>query len=135
MHSNDVMSHLLIHPKGELERKREMKRMPVLVPSWAVSELSNNEHLLLHKKIVEDLLPLWGMGVEVLSVRNSADKYLHRDAKALQQLHITLEHGTLPDYYSIPYQNGRSEAFEGNCLGNGSVVCQRTQSHDAPQRV
>mgnify|MGYP002621838283 FL=1 len=80
-----------------MEEKREMKRMPVLIPSWVVSDLSKSEHYLLHKKIIEDLLPLWGMGAEVLYIGDSIDKYLHRDAEALQQLHITLEHGTLPD--------------------------------------
>ena len=95
--NENVMSHLLIHQKGELEGKREMKHMPVLIPSWVVSELSMSEHYLLHKKIIEDLLPLWGMGAEVLYIGDSVNKYLHRDTEALQQLHITLEHGMLPD--------------------------------------
>ena len=57
----------------------------------------NGEHNLLQKKIVEDFLSLFGMGAEVLYIGDSTDKYLHRDTEALQQLHITLEHGTLPD--------------------------------------
>ena len=40
---------------------------------------------------------MFGMGAEVLYIGDTTDKYLHRDTEALQQLHITLEHGKLPD--------------------------------------
>lgn len=83
--------------KEELERKRAMERIPVTLPSGVTLELSTGEHNLLQKKIVEDFLSLFGMGAEVLYIGDSTDKYLHRDTEALQQLHITLEHGTLPD--------------------------------------
>jgi type II restriction enzyme len=83
--------------KEELERKRAMERIPVTLPSGVTLELSTGEHNLLQKKIVEDFLPLFGMGAEVLYIGDSTDKYLNRDTEALQQLHITLEHGTLPD--------------------------------------
>ena len=83
--------------KEELERKRAMDRIPVTLSSGVTLELSTGEHNLLQKKIVEDFLSLFGMGAEVLYIGDSTDKYLHRDSEALQQLHITLEHGTLPD--------------------------------------
>ena len=83
--------------KEELERIRAIERIPVTLPSGVTLELSTGEHNLLQKKIVEDFLSLFGMGAEVLYIGDSTDKYLHRDTEALQQLHITLEHGTLPD--------------------------------------
>lgn len=83
--------------KEELERKLAMERIPVTLPSGVTLELTTGEHNLLQKKIVEDFLSLFGMGAEVLYIGDSTDKYLHRDTEALQQLHITLEHGTLPD--------------------------------------
>lgn len=88
-----------IHQKAkeELERKRAMKRIPVTLPSGVTLDLSTGEHNLLQKKVIEDFLSIYGMGAEVLYIGDSIDKYLHRDAEALQQLHITLEHGTLPD--------------------------------------
>ena len=95
--NEDAIAHMLIHPKGENQCKRDLKRMPVFIPSWVVSDLSMSENYLLHKKIIEDLLPLWGMGAEVLYIGDSTNKYLHRDTETLQQLHIALEHGTLPD--------------------------------------
>ncbi|MBR1411035.1 MAG: hypothetical protein IJ580_08060 [Prevotella sp.] len=83
--------------KEELEKKRAMERIPVTLPSGVVLELSSGEHNLLQKKIVEDFLSAYGMGAEVLYLGDSTNKYLHRIDKTLQQLHITLEHGTLPD--------------------------------------
>ena len=83
--------------KEELARKRAMDRIPVTLPQGVTFELSTGEHNLLQKKIVEDFLSVFGMGAEVLYIGDSADKYLHRDKEALQQLHITLEHGALPD--------------------------------------
>lgn len=83
--------------REEFERKRAMERIPVTLPSGVTLELSTGEHNLLQKKIIEDFLPLWGMGAEVLYIGDSTNKYLHRDAEALQELHITLEHDKLPD--------------------------------------
>ena len=83
--------------KEELEQKRAMERIPVRLPSGVTLELSTGEHNLLQKKIIEDFLPLWGMGAEVLYIGDSTDKYLLRNVEALQALGITLEHGELPD--------------------------------------
>ena len=83
--------------KEELKRKRAMERIPVTLPSGVILELSTGEHNLLQKKIVEDFLSIYGMEAEVLYIGDSIEKYLHRDIEALQQLHITLEHGKLPD--------------------------------------
>lgn len=90
-----VEIHLKV--KKELEKKRAMERIPVTLPSGVRLELSTGEHNLLQKKIVEDFLSVYGMGAKVLYIGDSIDKYLHRDAETLQQLHITLEHDTLPD--------------------------------------
>lgn len=93
--ANFVDIHL--KAKEELERKRAMERIPVTLPSGVILELSSGEHNLLQKKIVEDFLSVYGMGAEILYIGDSTNKFLHRKDEALQQLHITLEHGTLPD--------------------------------------
>ncbi len=95
--NRNTLSSLIYHPKGGQCQRRNSKPMPVILPSQVISKLSTGEHNLLQKKIVEDFLSLFGMGAEVLYIGDSTDKYLHRDTEALQQLHITLEHGTLPD--------------------------------------
>ena len=111
--------------KEELERKRAMERIPVTLPSGVTLELSTGEHNLLQKKIVEDFLSLFGMGAEVLYIGDSTDKYLHRDTEALQQLHITLEHGTLPDI--VAYSREKNllfliEAYHSSNPMNGERV-------------
>lgn len=111
--------------KEELERKRAMERIPVTLPSGVTLELSTGEHNLLQKKIVEDFLSLFGMGAEVLYIGDSIDKYLHRDTEALQQLHITLEHGTLPDI--VAYSSEKNllfliEAYHSSNPMNGERV-------------
>lgn len=90
--------------KEELARKRAMERIPVTLPSGLTLELSTGEHNLLQKKIVEDFLSLFGMGAEVFYIGDSSDKYLHRDTEALQQLHISLEHGKLPDIVAYSHE-------------------------------
>ena len=90
--------------KAEMERKRAMERIPVTLPSGVKLELSTGEHNLLQKKIVEDFLSLFGMGAEVLYLGDTTNKYLHRDVDALQQLHITLEHGELPDVVAYSHK-------------------------------
>lgn len=90
--------------KEELARKRAIERIPVTLPSGLTLELSTGEHNLLQKKIVEDFLSLFGMGAEVLYIGDSSDKYLHRDTEALQQLHISLEHGKLPDIVAYSHE-------------------------------
>lgn len=103
---NQLFKFIEIHLKAkeELERKRAMERIPVILPSGVTLELSTGEHNLLQKKIVEDFLSVYGMGAEVLYIGDSIDKFLHRDAEALQHLHITLEHGTLPDIVAYSHE-------------------------------
>lgn len=84
--------------KEELERKRTLERIPVTLPSGIMLDLSSGEHNLLQKKIVELFLPLFGMGVQVLYIGDTANKYLLRDDETLDSLHFfALEHEELPD--------------------------------------
>lgn len=98
-----------IKAKEELQRKRALGCIPVTLPSGVTLEFSTGEHNLLQKKIVEEFLPVYGMGAQVLYIGDSVDKYLHRDTEALQQLHITLEHGTLPDV--VAYSSEKNLLF------------------------
>lgn len=90
--------------REEMERRRALERIPVTLPSGLTLELSTGEHNLIQKKIIEDFLPTWGMGAEVLYVGDTTDKYLHRNAEALKALNITLEHGELPDIVAFSRQ-------------------------------
>ena len=95
--NQNALSTLIYQPKSGQCQRKDSKPMPVILPSQVIQKLFTGEHNLLQKKIVEDFLSLFGMGAEVLYIGDSTDKYLHRDTETLQQLHITLEHGKLPD--------------------------------------
>lgn len=84
--------------KEELERKRDLEKIPVKLPSGTNLLLSAGEHNVLQKHIVEDFLPRFGMGAEVLYIGDTSDKYLYKNEKVLEQIRFfTLEHEELPD--------------------------------------
>ncbi len=80
-----------------LDRSRDIIKIPILIQGKTF-EFSNGEHNLLQKAIIEDFLPLYGYGAEVLYVGDTADKYLHLDQARLDTLgFFKLDHGELPD--------------------------------------
>ena len=82
----------------ELERKRNLEKIPVKLPSGVELELSAGEHNVLQKCIVEDFLTRFGMGAEVLYIGDTSDKFLYRNDAILNQIgFFTLEHEELPD--------------------------------------
>ena len=84
--------------KEELERKRDLEKIPVTLPSGVELELSAGEHNILQKHIVESFLPRFGMGAEVLYIGDTSDKFLYMNKEALSQIgFFTLEHEELPD--------------------------------------
>lgn len=84
--------------KEELERKRDLEKIPVKLPSGTNLLLSAGEHNVLQKHIVEDFLSRFGMGAEVLYMGDTSDKYLYKNEEVLVQIgFFTLEHEELPD--------------------------------------
>lgn len=84
--------------KEELERKRNMEKIPVKLPSGFELELSAGEHNILQKHIIEDFLPRFGMGAEVLYIGDTSDKFLYMNKERLEQIgFFALKHDELPD--------------------------------------
>lgn len=82
----------------ELERKRNLQKLPVKLPSGLSLTLSQGEHNTLQKLIVEDFLPRFGMGAEVLYLGDTSNKRLHVDQRTLDAIgFFPLEHDELPD--------------------------------------
>ncbi len=80
-----------------LDRTRDIVKIPILIEGKTM-EFSNGEHNLLQKAIIEEFLPLYGYGAEVLYVGDTADKYLHLEQAKLDSLgFFKLDHGELPD--------------------------------------
>lgn len=93
--------------RDELERKRQLERIPVRLPSGEALALSAGEHNELQRQIIESFLPLFGFGAQVLYVGDTTDKFLYRADDALQRLgFFTLEHDELPDV--VAYSEGKN---------------------------
>lgn len=97
---NIVSSELSgIETIGEkLKRAREINKIPVELPSGKKLDFSLGEHNDLQKAIIEEFLPRYGYGAEVLYVGDTSDKYLHLDTERLKEINFfELSHEELPD--------------------------------------
>jgi len=82
----------------KLKRQREIQRVKVTLPSGGKLEFSAGEHNDLQKAIIEDFLPRYGFGAEVLYVGDTSDKYLHLETEKLEELNFfEISHEELPD--------------------------------------
>ncbi len=84
--------------KDILARKRNLAKIDVKLPSGTELNFTPGEHNELQKQIIENFLPLFGYGAEILYVGDTADKFLHIDRAALESLcFFELKRGELPD--------------------------------------
>ncbi|MDO4949617.1 MAG: BsuBI/PstI family type II restriction endonuclease [Bacteroidales bacterium] len=84
--------------KEELERRRNLQKVPVTLPDGKTINLTYGEHNELQKAIIESFLPIYGFGAKVLYVGDTADKFLYLERESLERLNFfVLEHEELPD--------------------------------------
>ncbi|MFL1013606.1 BsuBI/PstI family type II restriction endonuclease [Flavisericum labens] len=82
----------------KLKRQREIQKVKVSLPSGGKLEFSAGEHNDLQKAIIEDFLPRYGFGAEVLYVGDTSNKYLHLETGKLEELNFfEISHEELPD--------------------------------------
>lgn len=82
----------------KLKRQREIQKVSVSLPSGGKLDFSPGEHNDLQKAIIEDFLPRYGYGADVLYVGDTADKYLHLEKEKLEKLNFfEISHDELPD--------------------------------------
>jgi BsuBI/PstI restriction endonuclease domain/BsuBI/PstI restriction endonuclease HTH domain len=81
-----------------LKRKRNITKIPVVLPGNKRLELSQGAHNQLQREIIEEFLPRYGNGCEVLYIGDTTNKYLVREDKKLLGLgFFELSHDSLPD--------------------------------------
>jgi hypothetical protein len=81
-----------------LARKRNLDLIPVMLPGNKAIVLSLGEHNDLQKAIVEEFLPRYGHGCEVLYIGDTSNKSLHLELDILKKLKFfELSHDELPD--------------------------------------
>lgn len=84
--------------KDLLARNRNIKKVPARLPDNLIIELTAGQHNLLQKQIIEEFLPRFGQGCQLLYVGDTADKLLFLEKKALENLNFfELSHDELPD--------------------------------------
>lgn len=82
----------------KLKRERELKKVKVTLPSGGKIQFSAGKHNDLQKAIIEDFLPRYGFGADVLYVGDTSDKYLYLEEKKLEDLNFfQISHEELPD--------------------------------------
>jgi type II restriction enzyme len=86
------------HLSQKLKRERQISKVEVTLPSGGQLTFSAGEHNDLQKAIIEDFLPRYGFGAEVLYVGDTADKYLYLEKDKLEKLNFfEISHEELPD--------------------------------------
>ena len=89
----------------QLSGKRDLSLIPVSFPSGKTSEFSPGKHNELQKAVIEEFLPRYGYGAEVLYVGDTANKFLHLEKERLEALQFfELSYGELPDIVAYSEQ-------------------------------
>lgn len=91
--------------KGKMRQRREVNRIEVITPSGQTLRFGAGAHNLLQKAIVEQFLPVFGYGAELLYVGDAAKKHLFHKEESLHRLgFFGLGHGELPDIIAYSRQ-------------------------------
>jgi hypothetical protein len=88
----------------KLSFSRNISLIPVTFPSGKQIEFTQGKHNELQKAVIEEFLPRYGYGSEVLYVGDTADKFLYIEREKLADLNFfELAHEELPDIvaYSV----------------------------------
>ena len=70
----------------KLKRQREIRKVSVTLSAGGQLSFSAGEHNVLQKAIIEELLPRYGYGAEVLYVGDTSDKYLYLEKEKLEAI-------------------------------------------------
>jgi len=90
-----------------LKRKRDLPKVRVNLSTGHILDFSQGGHNQLQREIIEEFLPRFGYGCEVLYVGDAADKYLLRQDDKLRGLgFFELTHDSLPDV--VAYQSEKN---------------------------
>lgn len=98
----DKTLHEFISDKGRLIEKYDKKKkkgfLPLVLPGGKSIKLSPGKHNELQIKIIDELMPRFCSGSEVVYVGDTAKKLLHVDKQLLKKLNIPItQHEKLPD--------------------------------------
>lgn len=82
----------------KLQRDRTIQKVVVTLPFGGELTFSTGLHNDLQKSIIEEFLPRYGHGAEVLYVGDTSDKYLYLEKEKLKKINFfEISHEELPD--------------------------------------
>lgn len=91
---------------NQLRQQRELARLPIVIHGREVV-FSPGEHNQIQKAVIEQFLPYFGRGAEVLYVGDTENKTLFLNASGLQELgFFELSHDRLPDVLAYSPSEG-----------------------------
>lgn len=80
------------------QKRRDLPKIKVQLPSGQTLSFTRGGHNQLQREVIEEFLPRFGNGCQVLYVGDAANKYLLRDEKMLKELgFFELSSDALPD--------------------------------------
>ena len=107
---------------------RAIEKIKVKISENLNLTFSPGEHNTLQKAIIEEFLPRYGYGAEVLYVGDTADKYLHLEKKKLENLNFfELSHDQLPDV--IAYSGSRNWLYLIEAVHSSGAIDQARLIH------
>ena len=93
--------------KDRLSKSRESKMVPVTLPDGSRYRLSPGPHNEIQRAVIEEFLPRFSRGAEVLYIGDTAKKILHMDADRMREVGIgEMERGMLPDIVAYEAERG-----------------------------
>jgi hypothetical protein len=90
-----------------LMRKRDQKKIPVALPEGVTIELMDGSHNEIQKAIIEEFLPRFVPGAEVLYIGDASQKTVFIKKERLEELNFfELAHDRLPDIVAYDPKRG-----------------------------
>jgi site-specific DNA-cytosine methylase len=106
-----------------LSRAREFQMVPVTLPDGKLLKLSPGPHNRIQKSIVEELLPRFSEGAEILYLGDTDKKILHVSEKRLKEVGLKeLSRDMLPDI--IAYEPKRNWLFMIEAVHSSNPISQ-----------
>lgn len=107
----------------QLAAERELQQVPIVLPGGKKLKFSPGEHNRLQKSVIEQFLPRYGYGSEILYVGDTADKFLHVNKARLKELNFfELSHGELPDV--VAYSESKNWLYLIECVHSSGPISQ-----------
>ena len=109
--------------KDRLSKAREFQMVPVTLQDGSEYRLSPGPHNRIQKAVIEDFLPRFSKGAEVLYIGDTAKKILHMDADRLKAIGLAeMDREMLPDI--LAHEEERNWLFLVEAVHSSNPISQ-----------